>query len=162
MNKKGQIFSLDFLLSMIIVILIIGTIINTTEIKTYNTKKNIENQQIEENLDLAIKTILTTPKFNCDTNGQILKYTLDINKIKNLKTEIKNVLGLNKYYTQIIIGAEEIIFEDTPNTTLIKEIIIQTCENSENFKLMDLNNCRLSNCYSNFLQEQKLIIGVGK
>ena len=65
--NKGQIFSIDFIIAMILVIVFIGVLITSVETKHYSEKENINFE-----LDLARSTtslrVLTNGQYSCKTN----------------------------------------------------------------------------------------------
>jgi hypothetical protein len=161
---KGQIFSLDFLIAMTLLILILGVILNTTETKNIEVKEKILKTQIEEKVNVAFQTLLNTPEFNCDINKLILTNTIDKNKLLQNNQELKNMLGLTRYNIEIKINDQNITsqinYQNNEILTIEQEIFF--CEKSLNYTTMDLNNCRIDNCYTNYLEKGKITLMVGK
>ncbi len=164
-NKiKGQIFSLDFLIAMTLLILILGVILNTTETKNIEVKEKLLKTQIEEKVNVAFQTLLNTPEFNCDINKLILTNTIDKNKLLQNNQELKNILGLTRYNIEIKINDQNITsqinYQNNEILTIEQEIFF--CEKSLDYATIDLNNCRIDNCYTNYLEKGKITLMVGK
>lgn len=161
-NPKGQIFSLDFLMSMILVILIIGMIIQTSELNNYNTKEYIEKKNMEDSLNSSLMILLANTQYNCELNGTTLKNTIDKRKLLQ-KTNIKEEIGLLNYDLELIVNNKNYTPQliDKKNIFAI-ETEIMTCEKSTDYINMDLTNCLNNDCFKNFLTKEKIILKVGK
>ncbi|MDD3083963.1 MAG: hypothetical protein PHP82_02995 [Candidatus ainarchaeum sp.] len=146
--NKGQIFSLDFLLAMIIVIIFFGTIINSFETKTYLLKENINYDSLIQKSNSAF-IALTNGKYVCKTNvNNNLPFTINKNLLPEQIFELKEYLGLQDKNILLILD-EEILFEDKlleKNEKIIvieKDIVI--CDNEIDFvefeKCLNGNPC---------------------
>ncbi|NMA44421.1 MAG: hypothetical protein GX950_01240 [Candidatus Diapherotrites archaeon] len=166
MNKqKGQIFSTDFLIAMIIIILIIGVIISAIELRNFEHKEKISKNIMEQKTNLAFNTLITNKEINCNINELQLINTIDLNKLQN-KKNLKEMIGLDEYEIQIKIGSQTIgqLTNNDINNKLVIKTKIMSCENSSNLSGIDLNNCRTEgkNCFSEYLSENEIEFVVAK
>lgn len=159
--QKGQIFSTDFLMSMIIIILIIGTIINTMEVNNFQNKEKTTKIIMEQKTNLAFNILLTSKEFNCDINGLHLTNTIDENKLNTNLSKIKEILGLEEYGLEIKIDnqSKHNSLSQEKNTLNITSNI-KTCTNSSNLNF-NLDNCRTTSCFEGHLitKEIKFLVG---
>jgi hypothetical protein len=149
---KGQIFSLDFIIAIVIVIVFFGTILNAYETRNIMFKQEIENQFIIEKSNNAF--LLLTSNFPCETeNGIILPYTINVEKMNDfLKSEseyeLKKKIGLKDNNIVLIIDKTKIINEvqSSKDTIIVIEKNILTCDNKiifEEFeKCLKGNSCK--------------------
>lgn len=77
MDKKGQIFSLDFLLSIILVVLALGLILNTMELNVYNMKEEEMKRELRTIGETAADLLVSSPDIVCqlvDINDNNIDY----------------------------------------------------------------------------------------
>ena len=75
--KKGQIFSLDLLFAMILIVLAIGTTIQLLEQNSFNSKEFQEKMKLKQIGETAAELLLTNPIIICEEvseSGLLLKY----------------------------------------------------------------------------------------
>lgn len=158
MQHRGQIFSIDFLLSIILVVLFFGLIIISGEIKTNNTKESIDFDILKNKIDTA-SILLTNGKYSCESENFILANSLDLNKLID-KNELKTYLGLIDKNINLKIDNTSTILNDN----LTKEKIINIEKNvlicNGLILFADLNNC-LSGINCN-LEKKKIVLGAEK
>ena len=97
--NKGQIFSIDFIIAMILMIFFLGSLLSLGELQNYERKERRIIYELESKTEAALITLTNSPSYSCklDTNS-FLAYSVDINKIKNIKhNDLKNSIGLNDY-----------------------------------------------------------------
>jgi|TARA_B100002003_G_scaffold212685_1_gene209964 hypothetical protein len=66
MNEKGQIMTIDFLISVAAVTLAIGLMIQFAEIKTYNEKDDIAWLELKEIAESAADRLVGSPEIVCE------------------------------------------------------------------------------------------------
>ncbi len=159
--NKGQIFSIDFLISIILLVLFLGLIINAIEIKTNQTKETFLQEKIITESKVAFD-VLTNGKYACKLdNGNILGSSLNENLLNSdLKENVKEYLAISDKKVNLKVFDNPTILNDN----LIGETIINiereilVCENVINFA--DLNNClKGENCA---LEKKIVTLGVTK
>lgn len=64
--EKGQIFSLDFLISMAVVMAAIGLVIQTAEVNTYNTKETRIQGELSNVAEITADLITASNETTCD------------------------------------------------------------------------------------------------
>lgn len=65
-NEKGQIMTMDFLISVVAVTLAIGLLIQFAEIKTYNEKEEIAWLELKEIAETASDRLVSNPDIVCE------------------------------------------------------------------------------------------------
>lgn len=118
MNKKGQIFSLDFLLSLILVILAFGLVLNFIELHEYSMKEEELRYELKAIGEKAGDLLVSSPFIVCELydetetdflaylNNCLGKFRGDITegetwgwwKVKGGKLIDKNTLGIPSDY----------------------------------------------------------------
>ncbi len=99
-GNKGQVFSVDFVVAVIIVIIFFGLVVNSFEIRSYNTREEISRTALSQKADAGF-VALTNGAYSCEvevnsTHSIPLAYSLDLNKIDGpAPSGIKNYLGLS-------------------------------------------------------------------
>jgi len=161
---KGQIFSIDLLASMVIIILGFGLLTSLGEINLYNTKQKQSFEILKQKTETALIIFTNSPRYDCNIEGIQLAYSLDENKLNLLtEQEIKKELGLMDYNVQIHTETNTIL-NDTLNQENIASIDLNIayCKNNPTFE--DLTNCTNSGgtCYDTKLMLKTLTIRVGK
>lgn len=75
MNKRGQIVSLDYVISLILVLLALGLLLNFFELQTVNAKEAQLNSELETLAEGAARLALASPGIACNlTSNDGLKY----------------------------------------------------------------------------------------
>jgi hypothetical protein len=104
--SKGQIFSLDFLIAMILMIFFLGLILSLGELGGYERKEQRLQHELELNAEAALLTLSNSHQYGCtlDTNTT-LAYSINQKKVRDLThVELKNSLGLNDYNLSVMLG----------------------------------------------------------
>jgi hypothetical protein len=137
---KGQIFSLDFIIAIVIVIVFFGTILNAYETRNIMFKQEIENQFIIEKSNNAF--LLLTSNFPCETkNGVVLPHTINVEKMNDFLGdesvyELKRKINLENNNVILRINGNKIVDEGQLNkkTIVVIEKDILTCSNTIDFE----------------------------
>lgn len=105
--KKGQIFSLDFLLSLMLIIVIIGILLNSLELKSYAVKQNFQKQYLYNLAYTASQRLVSSYELACEledeSGNKIDGFTL-LNCINPNKTITKEALGIPENFKCNISG----------------------------------------------------------
>ena len=170
MQAKGQLFTTDFLIGMIIVILGFGLMTAQLEFTMYQNKETTNYNELAEKAESATITLSDANWSACDINRTSLAYSIDINKINSLNEhEIKKRIGLTDYNANITLTSptltKNIITEIITNKNIYSiDLNVLTCTNDANFT--DLNYCLnysgAGNCNTNKIWMSTLKIKVGK
>jgi hypothetical protein len=165
MNNNGQIFSVDFLIAIILMIFFLGTIIGMTEVKNYEKKEELSIYTLENQSDAAVIVLTNSNLFACKTDtNNVLAYSIDMQKINTFagnSTELKEKLGLLDYNISIKVGNITVFSEDlSENRNVhVSQINVLKCNNGILFS--DLNACMTGLCTDTITQEI-LLLEVGK
>ncbi|MFA5763769.1 MAG: hypothetical protein WC915_03065 [archaeon] len=157
--NKGQIFSIDFILAMILVVLFIGTILTFSETQLYSQKENILTTKLIKQTDAGLVALLNG-KYSCQLESGInLANSLDMTTINAAdESALKKYLGLSDKDVTLKIDGSFLKLNNTPtgDKTIILDQNILTCNGQ--VLISDLNNClRSNNCT---LTENKLSLEV--
>jgi hypothetical protein len=168
---KGQIFSMDFLFALILLVVFLGTIVTHSQIRTHAEKEVILNEQLLKETDSAI-TVLLNGATPCKiTKNSNTIYTLnnsintnDLNKAllnQNKIEEFKEKLGLVNKNIVITIDLDNYIMEitSTPSDMLVFKRKIITCDSD--ITIDQFNDYLLGNGTSP-IAEQELFFKVAK
>ena len=157
--NKGQIFSIDFILAIALVILFTGTIITFSETQLYSEKENILTTKLMKQTDAGLVALLNG-KYSCQLESGInLANSLNTITVSSAnEIALKEYLGLNENNVSLKLGGDPLNLDDlqTNNTRVILDQNILVC--AGDLLISDLNNClRGLNC--NFV-EKKISIEV--
>ncbi len=89
MKKNGQVFSLDVLISIVLIIVALGVAMRFFEIKEYETKELMEQSELERIGNTASELLVNNPDLVCELtdvrDGTILNYLSNcLNKNQNI------------------------------------------------------------------------------
>ena len=157
--NKGQIFSIDFILAIVLVILFMGTIITFSETQLYSEKENILTTKLMKQTDAGLVALLNG-KYSCKLESGInLANSLDKSQISSENNDsLKKYLGLNDNNVSLKLDGTALNLDEThtKTTRIILDQNILVCTGQ--VLISDLNNClRGSNCT---LTENKISIEV--
>ena len=159
--NKGQVFSMDFLLAMVLVIIFFGIIINAFETRTYTTKEKIIYDMLTQKSNSAF-IAMTTNQYACQTDtGNILPFSLDERKLTSAE-ELKEKIGLQDRNIFLKIGDNNKFDERTQIETNKKNVAIDrnilVCNGTIQFN--ELENC--VNGSSCNLEKKKVVLWVSE
>ena len=77
MNQKGQIITLDFLISLIAITLAIGILLQFAEVKAYNEKEELQWVELTEIAETASNLLVSSPEISCEEDGIYLVNCID-------------------------------------------------------------------------------------
>lgn len=161
---KGQIFSMDFLISMTIIILGIGVVFGLTEINFYNNQQQQVFNKMKQKTETAMIILANSPEFDCNIGTVELAYSLDANKLQNYSpAELKNRLGLSEYLVSLIVDSNQIINDALNSRNIIGfDLNVAYCKN--NTKITDLKLCANSTpmCNNKDFSMKTITIKVGQ
>jgi hypothetical protein len=160
MNNKGQIFSIDLILAMVVVIIFIGAIISISEIRT-NQVKNEQDNSIFNNKTQTAFSILLNGKYSCKTsNGTLLTGSLDRSSFSSYtKEQVKNYLGLSEENVLILFdGVNSQVNDSIMGDNFSFEENVLLCDGEINYS--DLNDCMGGGTCS--LQKKNVLMRVAK
>jgi hypothetical protein len=140
---KGQIFSIDFILAMLLAVLFLGMIVNLNESKLYSQKEDILTIKLTNQTDAGLVALLNG-KYSCKLqNTQInLANSLNLKTLNNTtKTRIKKDLGLNDRNVSLTVNNISTSLNDTnfSNAIIILDQNILIC--TDFISIEQLNNC---------------------
>lgn len=103
--EKGAIFSLDFLLSVVLVMLAVGLVMKTLELTTYSQKEEILNQELKKVAENTGNVFVSDPSINCNVTELSIKLmncidTTVLPSITNWRKEV----GLPDDFDAAIVG----------------------------------------------------------
>jgi hypothetical protein len=163
--NKGQLFSIDLLFGVIILIFGIGLLISAAEINTYNQKQENNYTELVNKTILATQVITNSIDWDCNFDKTHAAYS--INKDKFLATPgntIKEKANLIDYNIRITIGELPPIYDEIINSkdAIVYELEILTCNNTTDFNM--LKNCMSTNstCYNESIKKEIFKLMVAK
>lgn len=158
MNNKGQIFSVDLIISLIIMIVFLGAIIGITESKAYAEKEKAIYNNLLNKTDAGFVS-LTNSFYSCDSNGLNLAFSIDKEKINGAsETSLKQQMGLLDFNTYLEVDSTIIIDNSITGDFIVsmdKNILV--CENGIN--RTDIINCINGSCVT---EKKRVILRVSK
>lgn len=162
--RKGQAFSIDFVISIVIVVLIVSTVLVAVEKRNFDERERFEKNQLEQKISSATFALVTSD-YSCEAENSKIFYSIDKQKVL-AEGSLKEKLGLQNYTTQIRLegasGTQIINEEITTSNIYSIELNIMVCENSAGILFTDTLDCIEGICYPNKLKKEKLVITVGK
>lgn len=117
MKQNGQVFSLDFLLSIVLVLLAVGIIMQFLELKTYETKEFSQQQELERIGNTAAELLVSNPAIVCElkdvagntigTLQNCLATTPSLLKKENLGIPSSYSCNISASGTGVVINSDE-------------------------------------------------------
>ncbi len=164
---KGQIFSLDFLIAVSILILGIGLLMNSVYLSTYEAKEKLEKRNLSEKAEAGLTALFSNANAGCDVNGHYAAHSINLSKLDNLTSTdakdiaLKKALGLGDMNVSLEVGGNQKI-NDGMNLRNIYavEIDVMACENSS-VTFTALRNCMNGASCAGPITQKKLKIRVG-
>ncbi|VVB74284.1 Uncharacterised protein [uncultured archaeon] len=132
---KGQMFSMDFLIAAVIVIMAFGLLTAAMEINFYNKKQSQLYEVMKQKAQTAAIALVNSPDYDCNIGSLELAYSIDLNKAAGIsESDFKNRLGLKDYNANIS-------FRDLANggNIIVQKIINDSITDSNNIASIDLN-----------------------
>lgn len=164
--NKGQLFSIDLLFGVILLLFGVGVLIGAAEMNMYNQKEQIIHNELVEKTILGAQVITNAQEWDCNFDNTHAAYSLNTDKFfdaANTIEKIKQKTNLVDYNIRITLG-ETIAYDDvmTPKNAIAYDLNILTCTNDTNFSM--LKNCMTTNsdCYTEFIKKETLRLMVTK
>ena len=165
--NKGQIFSIDMLFAIILLIFSIGIIIGSAEINTYNQKQQINQNNLITKTIIGAEVITNSNEWKCDLNNTHLPYSINMNKFNTTNfplEKIKEKANLTTYNIRISINNEIIYNENIEENKdlIVHELEILTCTNQTTFN--ELKECidKNENCPNELISKKIFKLEVAK
>ncbi|MEM0360179.1 MAG: hypothetical protein QXK06_02465 [Candidatus Diapherotrites archaeon] len=101
MNKKGQIAAIDFLFSLILVVLAIGYTFRIAEANDYSLKEEEIYRDLQRIGTAASELLVSSPEFTCEINtggAGTTQYFPNCTNAAKLSTATKEKLGIPPQY----------------------------------------------------------------
>tara|TARA_Y100000310_G_scaffold345396_1_gene464438 strand:- start:4883 stop:5362 length:480 start_codon:yes stop_codon:yes gene_type:complete len=110
MNKRGQIISLDFLISVAAITLAIGLLIQFNELKVYNENEELKWLELKEVAETAGDMLVSHPDTTCTVNaGSYFFKLLNCIDTQTIDTGTKTKLGIpNEFDFSTVIDGTDI------------------------------------------------------
>lgn len=161
MNDKAQIFTVDVIISIILVILAMGVVSAVAEFNFYNSKQQLLYDSLKQKAETAAIVLANSDWSTCSIGNTNLAYSVNFYKINSVghEMDIKKKLGLQDYNVQIKIGGWEILSDSMTSQNVVSvDLNVFYCNQlpPADSILNCLNNARCSD------NKQKLSITVGK
>jgi len=177
--RKGQMFSMDFLIATVIVIMAFGLLTASAEINFYNKKQAQLYEVMKQKAQSAAIALVNSPDYDCNIGGLELAYSIDFNKVSKItESDFKNRLGLRDYnanisFTDLKAGTglplNQKIINDSitdSNNIVSIDLNIAGCGKFPRAAYSDLNECIRSvagsYCSSNNLKMYKMTVKVAR
>jgi len=158
--NKGQMFSVDFLLSIAMLILFIGLLMAAAEIKGYEAKEKILSNSLEQKTEVALGILMNSPDVGCTFNGEVLSSSINTTKLTTITlAQLKTKLNLQDNNVSIVLDGIEVM-GDTMDSKNIVALDSEVLICSGNVSFSDLNSCMTQTVCP--LPKQTISIKVGK
>ncbi len=160
MNRKGQIFSIDFIIAMSIVIIFFGIILSMSEMKTYENNAFFGQESLMEKAE-AGSIALTNSQYSCSVNNDFnLAYSIDKTKISGVEKEkLKEFLGLEGINAQLKINGNIFVLDDELNGTNTYSVEIDLMVCNTDIAFSNLEECMNGPCG---IQKETVSLAVSK
>jgi len=162
--NKGQIFSLDFIIAMILMVFFLGLLLSLGELQGYERKEKRILYELESKTEAALISLVNSPQFSCklDTNS-FLAYSFDIKKIDLITNEdLKNSIGLLDYNLSLFLDGTQVTgHEDIHSGKNIYAIDVNILYCNGEVSFTELNNCMSGSC-GDTINKQTLKLKVSK
>ncbi len=163
--NKGQIFSVDFLFAMILMIFFLGTLFGIGEIKNYETKEDNIRNELEMKSQAALITLTNSKMFSCENDVNLfMAYSIDKDKLDLITTqkEFKEMLGLADYNLSLLLDGGTVNGKNdihSGRNIYAIDLNVLYCEGTAKFS--DINACIGGSCNAK-VEQKKLTIKVSK
>ncbi len=166
--NRGQIFSIDLLFGVIILLLGIGILLGAVEINTYNQKQQIAQENINQKTILAAQVITNSTEWDCNFDQFHAAYSINRDKfgnetLGNTLAKLKEKTTLMDYNIKLILGTD-IIYDEISNSNniVVFDLNVLTCKNTTDFNM--LKNCVITSsiCYDQNIKKETLRLMVAK
>ncbi|MFA5357396.1 MAG: LamG domain-containing protein [archaeon] len=145
--NKGQITTIDFLISMALVIFCVGAIMGFAELQTYKIKSEIKENALVEKADAALIVLASGTETGCLLGDHNLAYSFNTSVANMSDAELKKIFGIGAnedYNLELKVGETTIISEQLNGKNIIAtDINLLVCNNpniSGPISLWRLNN----------------------
>jgi len=150
--ERGQVFSLDLLIAMVLVVLGIGLLLNAAELRAYEAKESSLRAEMQEKAEAALIAFTNSKVIACAADSTPLAFTADYAKLNAMNSAagreaLKKFLGLQGYNVQLSVGATTAL-NDSPNegNIVALEAPVMTCTSSATLTMKDVGDCATGSC----------------
>lgn len=166
--NKGQLFSIDLLFGVILLLFGIGILISAAEINSYNQKQENNYNELLTKTILASQVITNSTEWDCNFGETHAAYSLNKDKFSiafgNTTTKIKEKANLLDYNIKITIGDTPPLYEELINSkdVVVYTLDILTCNNTTDFNMLKKCMSADSTCYNSFIKKETFKLMVAK
>jgi hypothetical protein len=143
--NKGQIFSIDMLFGMIVLILGVGVLLGAAEINFYNFSQQIRHDELVQKTITGAQVITNSKYFGCKFGEANTAYSINYDTIRSITLEqLKEKANLLDYNIRLTVSGE-VLFDDIENSKNLVgvDLDILHCTNYATFN--GLKECLTSN-----------------
>ena len=169
--QRGQIFSIDLILAMILVILAIGLLFNAANLRAFEAKEDAMSGEVREKAEAAAIALTNGGATSCSVGSSALAYSIDMAKINAYAANpeaLKKILGLQGYSVQLSVSTKagsSVIIDDKSETknAVAFEAQVLACTQSSKVLFEEISNCMKGACPAiGSLSRQKVSLKVGR
>ena len=144
--KKAQIFTLDAIIALVVVVTAIGLIVNAFELKEYNLREEEKFSELKNKAETAALMLAVNENLNCSVGSTGIKIQ---NCVYNYGDSIKSELGLSDEFKCNItntdnpitlMGCEDSLPTDKEVVAITKNILYMNNASGELIKA-EWNDC---------------------
>jgi len=162
--NKGQIFSIDFLIAMILMIFFLGLLLSLGEIGSYERKEQRIRYELESKTQAALIALTNSPQYNCKLDtGSYLAYSFDSSKFNGITNDdLKKYVGLDDYNLSLFLDGVKVTNhnEDHISKNIYSvDVKVLFCTGDINYT--DIQNCMDGSC-TNDIENKILSVMVSK
>lgn len=121
LNQKGQLFSLDLFIAIVVIVLAIGLLMQQFETLTYRQNSALSTRELQEVARVAAQKLVTSPELVCNLMGTGRAEPL-LDALPNCwpqtlpdQTTIDSVLGLKPRFNYCIVLGSTAVGSPCPN-----------------------------------------------
>lgn len=162
--NKGQIFSIDFIIAMILMLVFLGGLMSIGEVQSYEKKEAQIRNNLKTKTEAALIVLTNSQEYGCTLDtGETLAYSLDSTKITSVPhIKLKEDLGLVDYNLSLLIdGVVDPNHSENSSSPNIYAAEINILYCGKGITYSDINSCYTGSCPAN-IAESKLTIEVSK
>lgn len=166
--NKGQIFSIDLLFGVILLLFGIGILISAAEINSYNQKQENTHNELVTKTILAAQVITNSTEWDCNFDGTHAAYSLNKDKFLaesgNTIIKIKEKANLMDYNIRITLGELPPLYDELTDSkdAIVYKLDVLTCNNTTDFNMLKKCMSTDLSCYNNFIKKETFELRVSK
>ena len=135
-RQRGQVFSIDLIIAMSLVILGIGLLFNAANLRAFEAKESFLTKEMQDRAQAAVIALVNGKATSCSFDSTPLAYSIDLQKTSTLYNSasgaLKKYMGLQGYNVQLsVTGSSPIMNETLDDKDVVAlDINVMVCTSS--------------------------------